>query len=177
MRSPFRGSGGRAVLFSSLLPLVGTACGGVTEPPAPVLENTRPTAEAVVREALARLRAEDREGLLALAMNQEEFRRIVYPRLPASRPERNTSADFIWSQHEMRHVEGFDRTFRRFRGQQWELVKLEFTGETTDYGDYRVHRNSRLVVRTPDGAERTVRLFGSMLERDGAFKIYSFIAH
>ncbi len=135
-----------------------------------------PTAEAAAREALARLQAEDREGLLALAMGETEFRNVVYPRLPASRPERNTSAGFIWGQHEMRHLDDFDRTFRRFRGQQWELVELDFTGETTDYGEFRVHRGSRLTVRSPDGTERTVRLFGSMLERDGEFRIYSFIS-
>jgi len=109
------------------------------------------------------------------AMSEAEFRNVVYPRLPASRPERNTSADFLWGMQTDRQRAYFAETWSEYRGADWELVRLEFTGETTDYGDFLVHRDSRLVVRSPDGVERAVRLFGAILERDGAFKIYSFI--
>jgi len=76
---------------------------------------------------------------------------------------------------QMRQQVYFGETYGRFRGQDWELVRLEFTGETTDYGGFLVHRDSRMIVRSTDGAERSVRLFGAILEQDGAFKIYSFI--
>ncbi len=158
----------RVQLTAALL-LLAAACGGAG------LENGRPTPEAAARAALDRLEAEDRDGLLALSVSEDEFRNLVYPGLPASRSERNTSADFLWFRHGMRQSADLDRTFGRFRGQEWELVELSFEGGTTDFGAFRVHRDSRVVVRAPDGRERTLRLFGSMLERGGQFKIYSFI--
>jgi hypothetical protein len=40
----------------------------------------------------------------------------------------------------------------------------------------RVHRDAELVVRDADGATRAVRLFGSLIEQDGAWKVFSYVA-
>ena len=38
-----------------------------------------------------------------------------------------------------------------------------------------MHRESRLVVRDEHGAEMQLRFFGSVLERDGEYKVFSFV--
>ena len=49
-------------------------------------------------------------------------------------------------------------------------------GETTDYGQFLIHRENYVEVVRPDGTRDQLRLFGSLLETDdGRFKIYSFI--
>lgn len=48
-------------------------------------------------------------------------------------------------------------------------------GETTDYCPFLVHRKTVLTVRSPDGKQRALRIFGSMLEQDRRYKIFSFV--
>lgn len=139
------------------------------------LAGSRATPEGVARLALERLAAGDREALLAIALSETEFREVVYPELPASRPERNTSADFVWSSLHQKSRNSLAFTLDRYAGQRLELVAVDFLGETTDYGSYRVHRKTALTVQRPDGTKTVVRLFGSMIERGGRYKIFSFV--
>lgn len=149
-------------------------------PPAPAaapvpLPHSAPTPEEAARRALDLIAAGDRAALLDLALGETEFREAVYPELPASRPERNTSADFVWRSLHQKSRNSLAFTLDRYAGQRLELVAVDFLGETTDYGSYRVHRKTTLKVRRPDGAETVVRLFGSMIERAGRYRIFSFV--
>ena len=48
-------------------------------------------------------------------------------------------------------------------------------GGATAWAGFTVHRETELVVRDPSGAPRTVRLFGSLLEREGRWKVFSYV--
>lgn len=144
------------------------------DPPTP-LPGSAKTPEATARLALERIAAGDREGLLALALTEAEFREVVYPELPASRPERNTSADYLWRGLRQKSRNALAFTLDRHAGPPLELLAVDFLGETTDYGTYRVHRRTALTVRNPDGGKTVVRVFGSMIERGGEYKIFSFV--
>ena len=139
------------------------------------LPGSAKTPEATARLALERIASGDREGLLALALTETEFREVVYPELPASRPERNTSADYLWRGLRQKSRNALAFTFDRHAGAPLELLAVDFLGETTDYGTYRVHRKTALTVRAPDGKKSVVRVFGSMIERGGEYKIFSFV--
>ena len=56
-----------------------------------------------------------------------------------------------------------------------KLVAIEFDGESTPYDTFIVHRDSRLTVRDEEGVEREVRLFGSVLQRGDAYKLFSYV--
>lgn len=196
-RFPFGRRGGRfRALAAAALCVVAAACGSdrspaaraesessrerPAAPPAPAaasvpLPHSAPTPEEAARRALDLIAAGDREALLAISLSETEFREVVYPELPASRPERNTSADFVWRGLHRKSRNSLAFTLDRYAGQRLELVAVDFLGETTDYGSYRVHRKAALTVRRPDGAETVVRLFGSMIERAGHYRIFSFV--
>ena len=189
-------SGRRPGLFAAaalglLLAAASSSCGGgpsdearaatdlrptasTADPPAP-LPGSAKTPEATARLALERIAAGDRGGLLALALTEAEFREVVYPELPASRPERNTSADYLWRGLRQKSRNALASTLDRHAGPPLELLAVDFLGETTDYGTYRVHRRTALTVRAPDGGKTVVRVFGSMIERGGEYKIFSFV--
>jgi hypothetical protein len=59
-------------------------------------------------------------------------------------------------------------------GKRYELLDVLFTGQT-DYRTYRVHREATLRVRDSNGEERDLRVCGSMLEQDGAWKVFSYV--
>lgn len=195
-RFPFGRGGGRFRAVAAAALCVAAACGTGRSPEARAeseslpegpaesavpgaasapLAGSQATPEAVAREALERVAAGDREALLSISLSETEFREVVYPELPASRPERNTSADFVWRGLNQKSRNSLAFTLDRYAGQRLELVAVDFLGETTDYGSYRIHRQTALTVRRPDGAKTVVRLFGSMIERAGRYRIFSFV--
>lgn len=147
-----------------------------TSPVAPSVGGTFfDSPEEAARQALEFVAQGDAESLSQLSLGEADFQEAVYPRLPASRPERNTSAAFLWGMLHQRSRNALAFTLNRHRGQRYELIAVDFVGETTDYGPFQVHRETVLTVETPDGERGTLRLFGSMLEQDGRYKIFSFV--
>ncbi len=131
--------------------------------------------EEAARQALELVAEGDAEGLSQLALQEADFREAVYPRLPAARPERNTSAEFLWEMLHQRSRSSLAYTLDRYGGRRYELIAVDFVGETTDYGPFRIHRETVLSVRAPSGERGAVRIFGSMLEQGGRYQIFSFV--
>jgi hypothetical protein len=141
-----------------------------------VLERTFDSPEAVARAVLQRLDAHDINALQALAVTEHEFRKMVWPKLPAARPGRNIPWDYVWND-----LHGKSTMQLQARVNQWQrtsdsaVVRVEFTGETTDYETFRVRRDSVVVLRTPTGGENRHRLFGSIIEESGRYKVFSYV--
>lgn len=62
----------------------------------------------------------------------------------------------------------------RHRGRSYRLEAVAF-GEATTYASYTVHRESRFTVVADDGAEVEERFCGSFIEKDGRWKVFSFV--
>lgn len=140
-----------------------------------VLEAAASSPTELADRFLDHLAEGDMEGLQALGLTEEEFREFVYPELPAADPVRNTSAEFVWNQLFIRSQSSLHGTYDRLAGRRLKLVDMRFAGGTEPYESYLVHRESVLILADEDGVEHTERLFGSVLELDGQFKIYSFV--
>jgi hypothetical protein len=159
-------------LLLALLALISPA--GCTRP-VPPLTATFDTPEGLAREVLVRLARNDQAGLRALALTHDEFEAHVYPKLPASRPERNTSVSFVWGRLKQQSDLSLAGTVSRYGGRSYTLQEVLFEGETTDYGSFSVRRESVLVVRTPEGTVERIEVFGSMLIMNGHHKVFSFV--
>lgn len=162
----------RLVLVAVALAVLTTgACGRGVPPLAHTFESPDALAGAVI-QCLAR---GDRPGLEALAVSEQEFRDHVWPDLPASRPERNLPLAYVWTELSQKSALHLTQTIEKFRGQQLELVGVEFTGAVSTYRTCKVHRESAVRVRMPDGSERRLRVFGSMIEQGGRYKVFSYV--
>ncbi len=163
----------RAALLLLLLVVVlpAAAC----RPPQTPLAHTFDSPDALAREVLDRLARRDQAGLLALALSHDEFETHVWPRLPASRPERNTPLSFVWGRLKQQSDMSLAGTVARHGGTRHELQQVVFDGEVTDYGTYTVHRESALVVGMPDGTTDRIRVFGSVIEQGGRYKVFSYV--
>ncbi len=139
------------------------------------LAHTFESPEAVAEAVLGALAEDDGERLLALALSGIEFRTVVWPELPSSRPERGLPFEYAWGDLHQKSTNELRRLLARAGGRRYELLEMTFDGESTPYETFTVHRDSRLKVRDPEGAERDVRLFGSVLERDGEYKLFSYV--
>jgi hypothetical protein len=139
------------------------------------LSGTAVSPEELARVVLDRLSVRDLAGLRALALDEREFREHVWPELPAARPERNLPWSFVWSDLHQKSENQLAVTLAKFGGQQLTLARIRFTGETTRYASYLVHRDSLLTVRDATGSQRDVRLFGSVLQQRDRFKVFSYV--
>ena len=106
------------------------------------LSNTLESPEALARAVLTAFAQGDVATLERLALTENEFRYLVWPQLPASRPERNVPWDYVWKDLQAKSRQQLRARISEWPDGQLELVNVEFTGEKTDYGTYRVHRDT-----------------------------------
>jgi hypothetical protein len=80
----------------------------------------------------------------------------------------------VWGDLRQKSGAGLGATLAQFGGQRFTLARVSFTGETT-YPAFRVHRRTAFVVRNAAGAESTIRVCGSMIEKEGRWKVFSYV--
>ena len=83
--------------------------------------------------------------------------------------------DYAWADLNQKSTNSLRRLVAGRGGQRFEVMDVDFTGETTRYESFVVHRDSFIVVRDEAGKERRIRAFGSVLERDGEYKLFSYV--
>jgi hypothetical protein len=167
MRRKWRGPtvGGLVLVLSAAL-----AC---SPPP---LANTHGSADDLAHEVLAGFASRDDARLRALALTEDEFRRQVWSSLPAARPERNLPFSYVWGDLHQKSNNRLGANLSAHGGRSYQLQRLAFSGGTSEYGGFRVHRDALLVVRDKAGTDHEVRLFGSAIEMGGRWKVFSFNA-
>ena len=155
-----------------LLVLGAGAC-GTSAAPGP-LSLAHDSKDAAAEAFLRSLAARDRATLSGMAVSESEFLKYVWPALPASRPDVGMPAGRAWADQAQRNAAYLSQTLAEHGGLEYRLLAVTFAGETTDYGAYQIHRETTLDVRGPNGPA-TLRLFGSLMESGGRWKIYSFV--
>ncbi len=138
---------------------------------APTLESPSAVASAVVEG----LRSGDLNRLRQLALTENEFHMLVWPKLPASRPERNVPWDYAWNDLATKSDANLRARLSGWQDRGYTVVTVAFSGGVTDYGAFRVHRDSVLTLRDGEGNVSNGRLLGSMIEQAGRFKVFSYV--
>jgi len=161
-------SPGRAALLAVAVALAA----GCTSPPSLASSAESPT--ALAEQVLAALARNDRAALDQLALSEAEFRDHVWPSLPASRPERNLPFSYVWGDLRQKSQASLSLTLAKHRDRAYQLVDVRFDAERTPYADFVVHRAAVFVVRGPAGQEE-IRVCGSFLEKDGRWKVFSYV--
>jgi hypothetical protein len=144
------------------------ACGPAPERFAGTFDSQR----ALIEEFLRALESKDRARLEELTLTEAEFKTEAYPEMPAYG---KIPSELAWSQLSMRTKAGLDTVLARYGGRTFALEDVTFKGAHTPYTTFVVHRRPMVRVRDRHtGEERTLALFGSILEYRGRFKLFSF---
>jgi hypothetical protein len=165
-----RRAAGRCVALVCCTALALPACA----PSAPA--HAQPSPEELARCVLDALSARDVQRLQELTLTEQEFRDIVWPELPASRPERNLTAEYVWNDMRTKSAAGLQRALAVHGGQRQSLVEIAFTGGASRGRHHLIHRKSLVTVQREDGTRDAVRLFGSVWEYGGGYKVFSWVA-
>ena len=159
------------------LTVVLALCAGVASGCSPRRELTAAfdSPEALARAVLESVARRDRAALERLALSEAEFRGVIWPELPAARPERNLPPDYVWRDLRQKSQASLSEVLARYGGRRYTLERIAFRSGSSRYRSFEVNRDTELVVRDESGAVERIRLFGSLLERAGRHKVFSFV--
>jgi hypothetical protein len=132
------------------------------------------SSEGLAAEFLSALRASDLKVIRQLTISEEEWVRYVWPVSAANKPGANLTAEFVWNHMHMRSQAALAAAFSRNKGKSYDLLGLRFAEDPREFPEFTIHRGPRLLVRDKKGEEEELRLFGSVFEVEGEFKIFNF---
>jgi hypothetical protein len=140
----------------------------------PPLANGSSSAEALATAVLDAIAQRDRARLDALALSEQEFRDHVWPDLPAARPERNLPFSYVWGDLHQKSNLSLVRTLEQYGNTRYTLTRVRFSGATS-YARYVVHRDATFEVTDTSGTPTSLRVCGSFIEKDGVWKVFSYV--
>jgi hypothetical protein len=117
-------------------------------------------------------RAPQLDSLMAISVDQAEFREILWPEFPQSRPATGLTWEDAWGVLDARLLNGNNSALVGYAGRPCEFVRIE-VDSVTDYKNFKLHNGVTLVTRNAQGELERQGWIRSIAERKGRFKIYS----
>ncbi len=160
----------RVLLVLTVLGAGGCARSAAPVPLAPAFASKDEAAQAVLDAVWRR----DEATLASLAVSESEFLKHVWPVLPASAAAVGMPAERAWADQRQKNEGYRAQLMTEHGGRRYELVAVSFGSPAAQFPGMTLYPETRLDVRD-QGQPRELRLFGSMIESGGRWKIYSFI--
>jgi len=130
--------------------------------------------EALIRRVVRDVARADSTDVSAAAITPREFIDLVYPASPYTHPPYEQPPDLVWMQIANPSAAGYRRLLARLGGQAFVYVSHGCAGKTERQGPNTLYVDCFITVRDPSRAEIKQRWFGSIIERNGRFKILSY---
>ena len=116
---------------------------------------------------------EQADSLFSLAVREDEFRDILWPEFPQSRPATGITWQDAWLFLYGRNHQGSAQAVRDYGGHVYQFVRFDRYDSTMHYKNFNLHRGLILVAKDDEGNVREFHWMRSAVERKGRFKIYS----
>jgi hypothetical protein len=129
--------------------------------------------EELGRKVCHALDYEMADSLFSLTVQQDEFRYILWPEFPMSRPATGITWQDGWLFLYGRLHQGSAIAIREHGGHAYQFVRFDRSDSTTHYKNFKLHNGLILVARDESGNTQQFTWLRSVAERKGRFKIYS----
>lgn len=113
------------------------------------------------------------DSLLALCVSEDEFRVILWPEFPQSRPATGVRWEDAWPVLAGRLNGGSVAAARDYADHVYTLIRIERTAPTVVYKNFKLHNGITIVAKDDEGQLQRFTFIRSIAERKGRFKIYS----
>jgi len=113
------------------------------------------------------------DSLFSLTVQQDEFRYILWPEFPMSRPATGITWQDGWLFLYGRLHQGSAIAIREHGGHAYQFVRFDRSDSTTHYKNFKLHNGLILVATDGSGNTQQFTWLRSVAERKGRFKIYS----
>lgn len=143
-------------------------------PEVTALTGGAPSRHALVERFVEVVESGDLQPLTDLMLTRSEFGYLYYPHTIYTAPPYELPPSLLWFQMENLSSRGLTRLSQRLAGNP-----LHVTGYTCDEPPLVQEENTiwdecRLSMAPPDAEPYDIRLFGSIVERNGVFKFVSY---
>ncbi|NJD20008.1 MAG: hypothetical protein FIA95_12105 [Gemmatimonadetes bacterium] len=133
-----------------------------------------PSRDALVARFLTALEAADTAAFRDMLLTRAEFAWLYYPHTRFTAPPYELAPELLWFQIENGTGRGFGRLLDRMGGRPAHADSYACPSDARTEGPNRVWEECVVRLRPPGGEARDLRLFGTILERDGVYKFVSY---
>lgn len=130
--------------------------------------------EELVDDFIAALESADTTGLASLTLTPSEFAWLYFPHTIYTAPPYELSPTLVWFQQQNRSSRGLARLLRRYSGETLHATGHRCPDEGSAFGDGWIWHGCTVLGELPTGESVEERLFGSILEWEGRYKLVSF---
>ena len=127
--------------------------------------------EEVAREFVAAVASGHTTRLARLLLTPAEFAWLYYPENPISRPPYELPAGLAWFELHTNSLAGLRRVLAEYGGQPMTFRHVLCPEPVVVHGANRLWNRCVVGISTADSETADLRIFGTILERDGAFKL------
>jgi hypothetical protein len=132
------------------------------------------SAEELARSILMNLNYDDRRGLHELRVTYDEFRDILWPEFPQSRPATNIQANDAWFFLTRTCSSAVNGALDEWYGHDLVFSDLSFDGGLIRYTNFNMYSGVRIHAILPPGEEVEVIFAHTFAERSGVWKVYIY---
>jgi hypothetical protein len=112
------------------------------------------------------------DSLMKLCVNSKEFREILWPEFPNSRPATGMTWDFAWMTTFSRLHGGCAQACRDYGGHVYQLISVR-ADSAMQYKNFKLYSRIKMKVKSDEGDTLEWRWMRSVAVRKGRYKIYS----
>ena len=118
--------------------------------------------------------AGDSATVAGFRLTEEEHNEVVFPELPAGKPEVNYPVDLAWQNIELRNGRSLGRQMAWFQDRLLVVQRTLCHGETQAFRTFVVHSDCWIYFQDSQEGELRIQLFKDVLERGGGLKIFRY---
>lgn len=133
-----------------------------------------PSRDALVERFVEVVESGELQPLAELLLTRSEFGYLYYPHTIYTAPPYELPPALLWFQMENLSSRGLTRLSQRLAGNPLHLTGYSCEEPPLVQEANTVWNECRLAMDPPDGEPYDIRLFGSIVERDGVFKFVSY---
>lgn len=142
------------------------------------LEGAAASPRELVAHVLDAIVERDTAALVSMLVDADEYAEIVYPELgahyAAARDTRIETRQFLWEHQRLDALKGMRSALRELGGRRLTFVTVEFTEGEKRFPSYRLMEGAVVSVTEADGAPATLHMLGTLIEKDGRYKLLSY---
>lgn len=138
------------------------------------LEHSAPSRDELVNRLIGAIERTDSAEIGRLMISAAEFLDLFYPDSPYARPPFRQNPAFVWFQIGQNSEKGIGRAVQRYGGRPANFSGYDCDPEPEIQGTNRLWNGCRVHWKPTADAAGTLRLFGTIIEREGRYKFVSY---
>jgi hypothetical protein len=136
------------------------------------LAQTAASTEDLIKHVLAAIETNSQTDLERLTISEAEYRKYIWPTISANNPV--AKFENYYAMYRQGSIYGLTMLLKGLGGQKLQLVKVS-PGQLIRQGKgYRLLSTPIITVRTESGAEKSIKVFGAVLENDSSSKVSTY---